>query len=502
MKRLILALLAASSLLSGCAESDPVAEPVSSISVSEIPPFGPEGGTQAITVTSSGDWRLSGKADWVSASVSEGKNGETIRFTALPNESAEPRNAVFKVFTGNAVTEIRVTSEIGYYLILDEDSSTNLIPSQGGELAVKLKTNIRDLECVAEVEQQWVSYSARKDLFGITHLIFSVAPTDLYQSRSAGITVSGQERSANFSVTQSKIETLFVEEEYLEFDLEARDITIAVQHSVDYNVVVDPEAADWITLKGISEAADPDGDGLMQSEVSLHLDEGIFTNTGTISFTSREKVMQTVQIKQQDPNAQYAKISDANLRKYLFELGWLADDSEQSEVTGPGFTSTFLEVASPDMMVLDIGTIDGLSAFPALEEVALDHLTVKDIDLTDCDKIRRLGLYKLYNVTDIDTGSNPVLTIDLYVPHLFADHMNISGERISEIIIGSTDQMVQYESCTYIDVTGCPGLKTLKAKREPYGGGKVVLKTIYMTSRQAETVTVLKSDQTSVVIKD
>lgn len=505
MKKILLVTFCVALALCGCSESESMNDDVIakiSVSTDELP-FGPDGGRKEVSVTSSGEWRLSGGADWVTPSLVGGKNGETITFAALPNMTGESKTTVFKVFTGNAVASISVTSDPGYYCSPDAGTLNHVLPAQGGNFRVKLNTNIEELEYGIVEEQDWVKFIGRREVFGVTFLDFSVEPTELYKERLTEIVVSGEGFSVPVSVRQSQVEALFVEvSDYQEYDLAERDLVIEVKSSFDYEVTPDKGSEEWITVKTKSPATDEDGDGLKTSTVTIHLDESVYTRLGSFTFRNNGKPVKTITVKQKDPNSKTAAIDDPELRKYLYNLGWIADNSNPSEISGPGFTSDELDVHSEDMFALNVQKVYGLGAFPALTRVRLDNLNVTTVDLTDCKSIEQLGVYNLYMISEVRTGSNLVSTFDLYVPHIFSSSLTISGENLTEIIVGSTDEMVQYEACQFLDVTGCPKLKTLKAKREPYGGGTVVLKTIYMTQAQSETVKVYKSDQTSIVIKD
>ena len=65
-----------------------------------------------------------------------------------------------------------------------------------------------------------------------------------------------------------------------------------------------------------------------------------------------------------------------------------------------------------------------------------------------------------------------------------------------------------YEKCESLDVSGCPALTTLKAKREAssYNGVQCTMKTIYVSAAQkaaieSGTITAEKSELSSYVVK-
>ena len=76
--------------------------------------------------------------------------------------------------------------------------------------------------------------------------------------------------------------------------------------------------------------------------------------------------------------------------------------------------------------------------------------------------------------------------------------------------MNSNSSMIgSWEKLTSVDVTGCPALGDLHAKRayvDYYGNERCVLKDVYVTAAQkaaidAGTLVVEKSDMTSIVVK-
>ena len=76
--------LSATFLLCGCSDDDEATSGGDAISLStNIIQMDKKGGDVAITVSSSGDWRLSGMCDWVFPSATSGRDGDAVSYTHL-----------------------------------------------------------------------------------------------------------------------------------------------------------------------------------------------------------------------------------------------------------------------------------------------------------------------------------------------------------------------------------------------------------------------------------
>lgn len=112
--------------------------------------FAADGGTFEVTVTSSADWTVS-PADgaWVKPSVTKGKNGDKVKFTASVNEETTARTAVTFTFTvGKATATFVVDQEAAdepeptvEFELADPEQTTLNFSADGGAAIVHLKTS-------------------------------------------------------------------------------------------------------------------------------------------------------------------------------------------------------------------------------------------------------------------------------------------------------------------------------------------------------------------------
>lgn len=517
MKKIILLFAAAAIVFAGCTEKEETTASSIELSVESIP-AGPEGGTFEIQITSSEDWRISGKTvDWMSLSADGGKSGESLSVIVSPNSTMESKSAEFKIFAGSVAKTVTVTSSPLYVIELLDDAEVDVV-SGGGSVNYSINTNVPEIEVGFSGDgASWITYEKRSDAFGKTVLSFTVAESEIYKSRSSEVTLTGAGVSATFTLIQAKVDAIISELEgnRLETDLDEQDVKFSVRHNVELDDLALPE---WIELKGTDTQPTAE-DGLQTSELTFHLDEAPATRVGTLSFTYNGSEYLSFVIRQQNPNPVMTEIPDEGLRMELADLGWVIAEKglTSCEIIAAGMTSESLSLEY-NWGGNDINSISGLGAFPELSDISISGYTLDVLDLSDCSKINSLYL-STEEISEVHLGNNPLTKFSIYsdaFSYLSNTSLTITGTNVKVIDVNMTESYyaTYYEHLATLDVTGCTNLTELHAKREvesyDYGTGQYttvcVLETIYVTAEQkaaidAGTLTVEKSDMTSIVVK-
>ena len=73
--------------------------------------FEVDGGEQTVTVTSSDDWEISGKPDWITLSEQYGETGAVITVSAEYNDEADVRSGEIVLFCGDKDAKVSVTQQ-------------------------------------------------------------------------------------------------------------------------------------------------------------------------------------------------------------------------------------------------------------------------------------------------------------------------------------------------------------------------------------------------------
>lgn len=512
MKKYIM-MLAAAALLFSCNEKEEHTAFSDSIATSaDTLAFGPEGGSQSLTVTSSDDWRLSGLSDWVKPSAVKGKSGAVISFTAEANDSGDTKEAEFKFFTGSAVKKVVVKTTPAYVVALESDSEVN-ISSDASDVNVKLQTNISDLKTeFSDGGADWISLESRTDVFGMTLLKFNVKRSQVFRSRESVLKISGSGQEVSVKLVQAQRDTIIFTENRVVLDLAERDVTVKFKTNINPEF----ELASWMEKTDETSGAE-DTDGLTEKTVKLHLSESVASRLYTLTFKMNDKEYGKYTIKQQNPNPILCNISDAALRAKLNELGWIIGDdtTTECEVLEAGLTGTSLSLGgSGYYSYFYAEKIDGLGAFPALATLGITRASsLSTVDVTDSKSLKSIKMQQVYKIEEIKTGSSPVEEVNFgsySSDYISTSKVTISGENIKTVYANNSSWYISYgyDEIEELDVTGCPALTTLKAKRayEGWSGSDVSLKRICITEAQkaaidAGTLVVEKADETDFVVK-
>ncbi len=497
-------------VLSGCLEKEDANKLIDEISVSvDTLNFGPEGGKLDVEVTSSADWRVSGVSDWVAPAVTSGKSGMVVSFNAEPNDGDSVKETVFKFFTGSAVKKVVVTSTPSLRFELASDSEMFFAP-EGGSGYVRLLTSIDDCDYEFSGDgASWIEMGSQTDVFGYKTRLFNVKETKLYTDRESVLTIKSVSGSVSVKFVQYQRDTVGIDNPLLVYDLQARDIEFKIRA----NVGLDYDLPDWMSLISATDG-EVGEDGLETRTFRIHLDESVASRNYTLIFANNAKEMLRVTIKQKNPNPVLANISDSELRRFLADIGWILaeDSSTECEVLEPGLCGKSLSIASDGYTKLAVDEISGLGAFPKLEDLTVSNSGVRLLNVSDCKSLTKVTLSENQDIKDVITGDSPVSEIDIPAGSyscITSSSLTLSGNNIKTIKVESNSSMISYwEKLASLDVTGCPMLTDLKAKREYSGWGSpsCKLEKIYVTAAQkaaidAGTLTVEKSDLTSIEVK-
>ena len=463
-----------------------------------------EGGEYQVSVASSGEWRVSGLAEWVTLSAESGKDGEAVTFTVLPNTESTARTATFKVFSAAAVQAVTIVQAPVYTMdLLSADSVS--FNADANKLYVKLNSNIEEFECDFG-GANWINFEKAEDVFGKKVLTFNVKRSQDFTARKTNLTLGAANSSDEIviNVAQAQRDTAFVVgEQRIVKGLEAISVNLVIKSNVDITYSV----PSWLT-ETEGESVDSDANGLKSKSTNLAAEATSGSRSATISFKKGSTVVGSVFIKQQNPNPVFVTIPDENLRYYLQSKGLIVDDGGQCELLPDGVNATSLVIGetNPDMYSADpMASIEGLEGFPNLESLTIGNITVGKVDVSNYPKLNQLTLINLNSLAEINTGDRPITHIKntpgqmtyIQVPHIVIKGQNI--EDIDYSVINNYYVDMEYNLVS-IDVTGCPKLKNINVTR--YNSwGESSLSTLYMTADQAASVTVSKLDKVEIVVK-
>lgn len=511
MKKFLYIAMAAALVFNACKKEEaPVANSSISLSTNVIEADA-AGNVYEIKVTSGSDWRVSGFCEWARPLSETGKSGDVLKIEVDPNESYDVLITEFKVFSGSAVETVSVVSKTAgnQFRLVSPDEVTCSV--HGGTLSLSLISSVAD-EIKYEFSEggsEWLSYKETTEFLGKTILIFNVVENTTYFGRDTEVRLTcGDAEPLTVAVHQSPVEHYEFSENSLVFEgLCAGTLTSEIYSNVDFKL---SSSADWLSID--VRKGDMREDGLYVYTVTYSFGEAKGSRSANIQLDVRGEYGAPFSFLQKDPDAVLVEITDRYLRDILAGNGWILSYGEYDthcEVLEKGLTATRLAISYE----YSLQTIDGLGNFPELNEVSLRSLnSIKTLDLSDCHKISTLTTNGCNALETVMLGDNPLTTFELdNNTYLKSESLVISSDNLTAINVNSIDSWyIDYDRCETLDVSGCPKLSELKARREgeDYWSGSMFqpLKTILVSQAQkdaidAGTLTVDKSDITEIVVK-
>ena len=463
-----------------------------------------EGGAYQVKVTSSGEWRVSGLADWVTLSAEKGKDGQSVVFNVSPNDKATSRTATFKIFSASAVQAVTIVQAPVYAITLLSEGTAEFT-ADASKLYVKLESNVEEFTYDFG-GADWISFDKVDDVFGKKVVSFDIKRSQDFNSRATVLTLGGanSDDQVVINVNQAQRDTAFVVSgnRFVE-GLEAISLDLVIKSNVEISYSV----PSWL-IETVGQEVESDENGLRSKSVNFSAEASAGSRSATISFKKGSTVVGSVFIKQQNPNPVFVTVPDENLRYLLSSQGMLIDEGGQCELLAPGMTATSLVIGgtNPDSYSSDpIASVEGLEGFPNLESLTLGNITVGKVDVSNYPKLNELNLINLNQLAEINTGNRPITYIKNQpgtYTYITIPEVVIKGENIVEIDYSVIDNYyVDYEyNLNSIDVTGCPKLEKINVTRYNSWGSSA-LKYLYMTAAQAASVSVSKLDQVEIVVR-
>ena len=501
----LMIVLSVAFLLWSCSDSNDERsiDDISTISLStDVLQKDKDGGDATVTVTSSGDWRLSGICDWAHPSATSGKNGDVVTFTIDPNPLGETRVGVFKFFTGSSVTLLKVES--GFTFILDLLTDDNLNLSESANIVkIELDTNIADLNDItfSDGGEQWLAFSSRSDFGGKSTFLFNASKNETFKNRSTTITVKSPlvTETVTVNVNQKQTDAIIIEKNMFLYDLAARTISFDIKANVEYEFSI-TKGNDWITNPSTSKPQVGD-DGLSTKTFTCQLAEAPDARKGAIRIAQTgNAISKDITIMQKDENAKLIEIPDYALRTNCENKGFILQvEGIQCILLKAGVNATELT----NSLNSDIYDLAGIENFPNLTSLNLGYLGVEEMDISGLHKVSSLT-WDYYNARDCGVynfGDNPITHFgvkdmndddDFYYSYSYADNFKFISSKLE-----SLDLRTYYSSRDYvtsIDVSECPALTTLNADRSKY------IKTLYLKTGQ-EIPNLIKNSATTIVYK-
>lgn len=244
---------------------------------------------KTVNIVCNSEWTLSTDEDdrWCRASAYKGRGDAEITFKAEPNMATEERSLTYVFQAGDKTEELLVIQD-GHVYSISIDSTEFRLDAGGGDRKVAVTSSD---EWTLEVQEEWCVPSVTSGVSGDT-VVFSVdSYLNTEESRTATVTFSCGDKTAEMTVTQeAKVYTLSVEPEELVFEAGDNDgKPVLVSSSDGWTLEV---SEDWCVPSAVSGN---DGD-----TVTFSVEEFIGTGgeeekrKATATFTCGDKMAEVL----------------------------------------------------------------------------------------------------------------------------------------------------------------------------------------------------------------
>ena len=429
--------------------------------------FGSEGGEQEITVTSSGEWEVKGESDWCEISVTSGKNGDKVTFSADPYENtAEERTTIFTFYCGDKDVDLIVTQEEKVYSISVEPTELSFIAA--GEAKTVTITSSDEWEFSSD--EYWIQSSEKSGENGASVKIIVDENSDL-EIRTGIATFKCGDKQANVKITQEAKEySISIEPTEIEFEAEGGEQTITVTSSDSWSLSTDN---DWITTSIKS--------GENESLVNIIVDytTSAEIRTGVIIFTCGDKTAEFT-VTQNPDNSPIIQFKDPYFEMELLEgsIYWNGVRYDVNvDKNGDGKISTAEAAAVKVLEISDdkVRNVDELKTyFSSLEYLRIQGNSLEYLDLSGHPTLTRIECYKtsadinLNNICSLKeisikycwSNNNINISDCTALIDIYCDDNNLTSLDVSGCT-ALTDLNCSYNELTSLDVSGCTALTIL-----------------------------------------
>lgn len=219
------------------------------------------GGSVNVIVTSSGEWILSSKADysWVAPSMSQGIDGDIVKFTIEENTTGEKLTSEWTFTCGKASKTFILTSlpEVIVPETLEITSPSQVtVDYNKGEFIVLANSSLhyRDITVtLGKGAESWLKHvtNLEGETEGSAKLVFQYAAYTGLEDLTETITLSGErvETPIEISVVQEAKHVMILDKEFYTVSTNGETITVPFSTNVEFGITVSEDAKSWLSAE-------------------------------------------------------------------------------------------------------------------------------------------------------------------------------------------------------------------------------------------------------------
>ena len=211
------------------------------------PVLAQESGSATVTFISTDSWTIDvtegRSASWCSVTPTSGNKGtNTLTITTTANDTYDERNAKVTIKAGSTTQSFVVTQKQKDGLTVTSNKVE--VGSEGGDIAIEVKANVKFEYEIEEAAKLWIVSSGSRALTAST-LKFKVSENEDISKREGKITIRSGELSETVTVYQegSKPTIVLTQNEYI-IASEGETIKVELKSNVNYDILM--PNVDWI----------------------------------------------------------------------------------------------------------------------------------------------------------------------------------------------------------------------------------------------------------------
>lgn len=253
-----------------CSDDDKNGDPQPNVDAISVNPqtatVSGQGGKVSVMITSSGDWTLSGKTnDYVTPSVTNGKDGDVVDFTVKANDQETDQLFAYTFTCGEKSAEFKITlkGRDVEYIEITSNPEMRLAYTKDDRVAVTLNTDVDSRDLSAEIsgaDDGWLAWSIARPTDGGAETdvtaYFTALQNDGESAREATIKIKGPKGGeASLKITQLPKPQLETEKTAYFLGVEAQTLDIPVTTNLEFDVVLGESGNGWLTYNNYTDNA-------------------------------------------------------------------------------------------------------------------------------------------------------------------------------------------------------------------------------------------------------
>ena len=274
-------------------------EPFLTVSPADLS-FGQDGGSQTVKVSANYPWTASVSGTGITVSPTSGEGEATVTVTVAGASSTSETSGTVLFLSEGLSANVSVKQDAKSAIVVGDVAK---IPTEGGTFKVDIQYNT---EYTVEIEQSarsWITFNGTKAMQS-GKLEFTFAANE-GEERTGKVTVtdkSGKVQPVTLTFVQEAEKKVLVVGDAATVPAEGGTVEVDVKYNVDYNVVIESSASEWIHY--IKTKAVKEGKLVFQVDANDELDarQGLVTlkdkagETKDVTITITQEARQVIEV--------------------------------------------------------------------------------------------------------------------------------------------------------------------------------------------------------------